>query len=169
MELKEVLLTRRSVRKFKEEPLSEEIILELLRAAMSAPSACNKQPWEFYVVTNQDKIRELSKSSMFSRYNAPLVIVVCGNLSRALPMQLSSYWIQDCSAATENILLRAADLGLGAVWCGAHPQKRVEEKIRKCLELDSKKIPLNIIFIGYPNENGNVRDKYNEKRVHYIK
>lgn len=106
---------------------------------------------------------------MFSRYHASLVIVVCGNLSRALPMQLSSYWVQDCSAATENILLRATDLGLGAVWCGAHPQKRVEEKIRKCLELDSKKIPLNIIFIGYPNENGNVRDKYNEKRIHYIK
>lgn len=168
MELKEVLLKRRSIRKFKDEIISEEIIDELLHAAMSAPSACNKQPWEFYVVTNKEKINELSKASMFSRYKAPLIIVVCGNLSRSLPSQLSPYWIQDCSAATNNILLRATDLGLGAVWCGAHPQKRVEERIRKCLDINEKQVPLNLIFIGYPAENQEPRDQYNEKRVHRI-
>ncbi len=169
MELKEVLLKRRSIRKFKEDLVSDEIIQELLYASMSGPSACNKQPWEFYVITNKEKIKELTKASMFTKYNAPLVIVVCGNLSKTLPLQLASYWVQDCSAATQNILLRVTDLGLGAVWCGAHPQKRVEERIRKCLELGDKIIPLNIIFIGYPNEEVEPRTQYNEKKVHYIK
>lgn len=169
MELKEVLLKRRSVRKYKEDKISEEIIEELLHAAMSGPSACNKKPWEFYVITNEDKLEEIRKASLFARFKSPLAIVTCGNLSKALPMQLSTYWIQDLSAATENILLRAVDLGLGACWCGAHPQKRVEENLRKCLDIPSNQVPLNIIFIGYPNEEHEPRDQYDEKKVHYIK
>ncbi len=169
MELKELLLKRRSVRNFTDEPVSEEMIEELLHAAMSGPSACNKKPWEFYVVTNEEKIEELKSASKFSKYSAKLVIVVCGNLSRALPMQMADYWIQDCSAATENILLRATDLGLGAVWCGIHPQKRAVEKTRKVLELSGKEIPLNIIFIGHPAEEPEARDQYEERNVHYIR
>jgi len=168
MELKDVLLKRRSVRRFTDEPVSEEQIRELLHAAMSGPSACNKQPWEFYVITNENVLEALRSASMFTKMKAKLAIVVCGNLSRALPMQMADYWIQDCSAATENILLRAADLGLGAVWCGIHPQKRAEERVRKCLGIDDKQVPLNIIFIGYPDEEPEARDQYDEKRVHYI-
>lgn len=169
MELKEVLLKRRSVRKFTEESVSDEMIEELLHAAMSGPSACNKKPWEFYVVTNEAKLEELKSASKFSKFSAKLVIVVCGNLSRALPMQMADYWIQDCSAATENILLRATDLGLGAVWCGLHPQKRAAEKVRNILGLSEKEIPLNIIYIGHPAEEPEARDQYEEKHVHYIK
>ena len=169
MEVKEALLKRRSIRKFKDEKISEELINELLIAAMSAPSACNKKPWEFFVITNEEKLQELKKASRFARYDAPLAIVVCGNLSKALPLQLSTYWIQDCSAATENILLRVTDLNLGAVWCGAHPQKRVEENIRKILNISEKEVPLNIIFIGYPTEECEPRDQYDNKKIHYIK
>ena len=146
MEVKEALLKRRSIRKFKDEKISEELINELLIAAMSAPSACNKKPWEFFVITNEEKLQELKKASRFARYDAPLAIVVCGNLSKALPLQLSTYWIQDCSAATQNILLRVTDLGLGAVWCGAHPQKNVEKKIKEILDLSDKLVPL-ILFL----------------------
>lgn len=167
MELKEVLLKRRSVRKFTQEPVSDEHIEELLHAAMSGPSACNRQPWEFYVITNEEMLDKLRSASMFTKMKAKLAIVVCGNLSRALPMQVASYWIQDCSAATENILLRATDMGLGAVWCGIHPQKRAEEKVRKCLSIDEKQIPLNIIYIGHPDETPEARDQYDERRVHY--
>ena len=124
MELKEVLKARRSIRKYKDEPVSKEDIDYLLHAAMSGPSACNRTPWEFYVITNKETLEKLRKASRFSNINAPLAIVVCGNLSRALPSQLSPYWIQDCSAATENILLAATDLKLGSLWCGIHPQKR---------------------------------------------
>ena len=169
MELKEVLLKRRSVRKFTEEPVSDEMIEELLRAAMSGPSACNKKPWEFYVVTNESVLEELKAASKFSRYSSKLAIVVCGNLKNALPMQLAEYWIQDCSAATENILLCATDLGLGAVWCGIYPQKRAEARMRKILGLSEKEIPLNLIFIGHPAEEPEARDQYEEKKVHYIK
>ena len=169
MEVKEALLKRRSVRKFTEAPVSEEMIDMLLHAAMSGPSACNKKPWEFYVITNEQKLQELKSASMFTRMSAKLAIVVCGNLSRALPMQMADYWIQDCSAATENILLQATDLELGAVWCGIHPQKRAEEKVRKCLGIPEKQIPLNIIYIGHPAEEPEPRDQYEESSVHYIR
>ena len=152
MELKEVLEKRRSVRKFTQEAVPEELVEELLHAAMSAPSACNRKPWEFWVVTEPETLEKLRKASRFTNYEAKLVIVVAGNLSRALPMQLGDYWIQDCSAATENILLRAVDLGLGAVWCGIHPQKRPVERVRELLGMTEGQIPLNIIFLGYPGE-----------------
>ena len=168
MELKEVLLKRRSVRKFTEEPVSKDYIDELMHAAMSGPSACNKRPWEFYVITNEKILEELKSASKFTKMSSKLAIVVCGDLSKTLPMRWSSYWIQDCSAATENILLRVTDLGLGAVWCGLHPQKGPVEKVKKMLGLGSKLIPLNIIFVGHPAEEPAARDQYEEKCVHYI-
>ena len=169
MELKEVLLKRRSVRKFTEEPVSEEMIQELLHAAMSGPSACNRKPWAFYAVTNPQKLEELKSSSKFTKMDAKLAIIVCGDLSKALPMQMADYWIQDCSAATENILLRVTDLGLGAVWCGIHPQEKAEERVREILELPENEIPLNIIYIGHPAEEPEARDQYEEECEHYVK
>ena len=169
MELEEVLQKRRSVRKFTQEAVPEELIDKLLHAAMSGPSACNRQPWEFWVVTEPETLEKLRKASRFTNYEAKLVIVVAGNLSRALPMQLSEYWIQDCSAATENILLRAVDLGLGGVWCGIHPQKRPVERVRELLGMTEKQIPLNIIFLGFPAESPEPRDQYQEKNVHWVK
>jgi len=169
MELREVLLKRRSVRKFTQEPVSEEMINELMHAAMSGPSACNKKPWQFYVVENQDVLEQLRQASKFTNMKAPLAIIVCGDLSNALPMQLGEYWVQDCSAATENILLRATDLGLGAVWCGIYPQKRAEKNVRELLGLKEHLIPLNIILVGHPNEEPAARDQYEEERVHFIR
>ena len=169
MELKEALLKRRSVRKFTEEPVSEEMIEELLHAAMSGPSACNKKPWDFYVVSNKEVLKELQSASKFTKMTAPLAMIVCGNLSKALPLGMAEYWIQDCSAATENILLRVTDLGLGAVWCGIHPQKGAEERVRNMLDIPKTQIPLNVIFIGHPAEEPEARDQYEEKYIHYIK
>lgn len=168
MELKEALLKRRSVRKFTDEPVSEEMIDELLHAAMSGPSACNKRPWEFYVVTNPDVLDGIRKSTMFSKMNAPLAIIVCGNLGKALPGGFAPFWVQDTSAATENILLRATDLGLGACWCGVHPVKRSEKRVSELLSLSDKVIPLNIIWVGHPKEEPAPRDQYDERAVHRI-
>lgn len=169
MELKEALLKRRSVRKFTEEAVSDEYITELLHAGMSGPSACNKTPWEFFVITNPEILEKLRKAARFSKISAPLAIVVCGNLSKALPLSFSSFWIQDCSAATENILLRVTDLGLGAVWCGVHPMKTAEKNVREALSLSEKLVPLNIIHIGHPLEEPESRDQFSEKKVHFIK
>ena len=168
MELQDVLQSRRSIRKYTEEPVSKEDIDLLMHAAMSGPSACNKMPWEFYVVTDEAVLEKLRNASRYSKIYAPLAIVVCGSLSRALPSQLAPYWIQDCSAATENILLAATDLGLGTVWCGIHPQKRAEERVREALGLTEKHIPLNIIYVGHPDQVQEPRDQYKETYIHYI-
>ena len=168
MEVKDALLKRRSIRKYLDKEVSDEIIEELLHAAMSGPSACNRRPWIFYVIKDQDKLSELRKASRFSNMNAPLAIVVVGDLSRSLPLQLKDFWIQDCSAATENILLRATDLGLGSLWCGIYPQKRPVERVKDILGITNSDIPLNIIYIGYGDEEKESRDQYEKNRVKVI-
>ena len=168
MEVKDALLKRRSIRKYLDKEVSDEIIEELLHAAMSGPSACNRRPWIFYVIKDQDKLNELRKASRFSNMNAPLAIVVVGDLSRSLPLQLKDFWIQDCSAATENILLRATDLGLGSLGCGIYPQKRPVERVKKILGITNSDIPLNIIYIGYGDEEKESRDQYEKNRVKVI-
>ena len=168
MEVKDALLKRRSIRKYLDKEVSDEIIEELLHAAMSGPTACNRRPWIFYVIKDQDKLNELRKASRFSNMNAPLAIVVVGDLSRSLPLQLKDFWIQDCSAATENILLRATDLGLGSLWCGIYPQKRPVERVKKILGITNSDIPLNIIYIGYGDEKKEGRDQYEKNRVKVI-
>ena len=112
---------------------------------------------------------ELKEASRFTKFDSKLAMIVCGNLHKALPVQLAPYWIQDCSAATENILLRVTDLGLGAVWCGIHPQKRAEKKVAELLDLKAHQIPLNIIFIGHPAEEPEARDQYEEKCVYFVR
>lgn len=169
MELKEALLRRRSIRKFTSQSVSEGMIEELMHAAMSGPSACNRRPWEFYAVTNEETLAELRRATHFSNMQAPLAIVVCGKLDRALPGDMAFYWVQDCSAATQNILLRATDLGLGAVWCGVHPQKRAEANVARVLGLEEGLVPLNIIHIGHPAEEQEPRDQYEAELVHYIR
>lgn len=140
----------------------------LLHAAMAGPSACNTMPWEFYVFTAPEKLAQLRKVTRFSNMNAPLAIVVCGNLKRSLPGSLAPFWVQDCSAATENILLAATDLGLGTVWCGIHPNQMAEKKIREVFPFPDDQIPLNIIYIGHPAEEPEARDQYNAERAHWI-
>ena len=168
MEVKDALFKRRSIRKYLDKEVSDEMIEELLHAAMSGPSACNRRPWIFYVIKDQDKLNELRKASRFSNMNAPLAIVVVGDLSRSLPLQLKDFWIQDCSAATENILLRVTDLGLGSLWCGIYPQKRPVERVKKILGITNSDIPLNIIYIGYGDEEKESRDQYEKNRVKVI-
>lgn len=169
MELNEVLQQRRSIRKFLSKNVEEDKISQLLHAGMSGPSACNKKPWAFYVVLNEEVLNKLMFSGRFTKIKAPLAIVVCGDLTHALPSPFDKYWIHDCAAASENILLEAVNLGLGAVWCGVHVQQDVEENVSKILALPEKHIPLNIIYIGYPDETREARDQYNDKYVHYIK
>ena len=168
MELEQALLARRSVRKFLPDKIDDETIHKLLYFAMCAPSACNKKPWEFYVIKDEEKLAEVKKASPFSNHNAPLAIVVAGNTRKALPMQLASYWIQDCSSAITHILLEATNLGLGSLWCGLHPQKRPVERVRKLLDEGEHIVPLGLILLGYPAETPEPRSQYDEKKVHII-
>ncbi len=162
------ILSRRSVRKFKDAPVEKEIVEKLLEAADAAPSACNRRPVKFYAITNSEKLEEISASGRFTKMKAPLVIVVVGNLRKALPLGLSDYWIHDAAAATENILIKATALGLGSCWCGVHPQKRVMAKISAALGLDEKEPPFAIIKLGYPNESHPAHSGYDPDRVIFI-
>ena len=166
--MENIILNRRSVRKFKDMPVERELIDQILEAACAAPSACNRKPVDFYVITGEERLDELSKCGRFTRMKAPLMIIVVGNLSRALPLGMAEYWLHDAGAASENILLGATALGLGSVGCGIHPQKKFMEKVSAALGLSSKQIPFSMIKIGYPDEFPAPHAGIDEKRVHFV-
>lgn len=161
----EHILARRSIRKYTAEPVSEEEITQLLKAAMAAPSASNRRPWEFVVVTEGEVLAALRRGLLFGRYQAPLAIAVCGNLHRAYPGFAKEFWVQDCSAATENLLLAASGLGLGAVWIGVYPIAPFVRHVRQVLGLPEHVVPLNIVYVGHPAEAKEPRTQFEEKRV----
>ena len=169
MEITEAILSRRSIRKYTDQAISNELIEQIVEAGCSAPSACNKKPYEIYVVTNEEKLVKLNKSGRFTNMPSKLKIVVCGNKKKALPFGMGEYWIQDASAVTQNMLIMINALGLGACWCGCHPQKDVVKNIQEILELDEHIIPLALLNIGYPNEEKEPHSGYDLNKVHYIK
>ena len=168
MKVIEAILNRRSVRKYLNKAVEEKKICEILESAMAAPSAVNKQPWEFYVVKNpemQDKLRE---STPYTNFNSPLIIIVAGNKERFLPDEKEDFWVQDCSAAAQNILISAASLELGTCWCGLYPKTEAVRAVRDILSLSEDIIPLALIHIGYPESEIDARTQYNEDYVHII-
>jgi nitroreductase len=168
MHVDEATLKRRSVRKFKQQPIDDDIIDQLLKSAMAAPSACNKRPWEFYVIKNKDIQDDIRQISRYFSWNSTLMIIVAGNEKRSVNHRINDFWIQDCAAATENMLLTATSLGLGTCWCGLSPMVTPVKKVRKILNLEEHIIPLALIHIGYPDEELEPRTQYNQKRVHVI-
>ena len=168
MNTKEAILSRRSVRKFLDTPISRDQINALLESGYNAPSACNRKPVDFYVITSKEKLTALCSSGRFTNMPSPLVIVVAGNLKRALPRSFSEYWIQDASAACQNILLMATELGLGACWNGVYPQKDVVHTVSEIIGADEGVIPLAIIRIGYPAEAHDSHSGYDESVVTFI-
>jgi len=161
------LFARRSVRAFQAEDVEEDLVRDLLEAAMAAPSAVARDPWEFVVIRDRDiraKIAEgLPHGKMIAK--APVGIIVCGDLNRAHDGQLS-YMLQDCSAAIENLLLAASTLGLGACWLGVHPREERITHIRSVLKLPESVIPIAAIAIGWPAESHERRTRYREEAVH---
>lgn len=163
----EHILARRSVRKYTAEPVSQENILELLQAAMAAPSASNRRPWEFVVVTDEQLLARLRAGLVFGRYAAPMAIAVCGNMKRALPWPATDFWIEDCSAATQNLLLAATGLGLGAVWVGVYPLGPFVRHVSKALALPKHVTPLGVVYVGHPLVDREPRTQYDEHQVHW--
>lgn len=147
--------------------MEKEKIELLLKAAMAAPSAMNSKPWEFVVVTDSDVLEKIRSALMFGKFNAPAAIAVCGNTSLLKRPMASKFWVQDCSAATQNILLAAIGLGLGTVWCGVHPVHVFTKRISEILALPAYVIPLNIVYLGYPAEEKNPRTQFDQSRVHW--
>ena len=165
----ETILKRRSIRKFKDTKVSDEIIEKLLVSAMAAPSARNAQPWEFYVVTNEEKILEIRNIAKNFDFNSHLLIIVCGNKTRTITQNDNDFWMQDCAAAVENILLQATEEGLGTVWCGLFPVIERAEKVKETLNMPNEIIPMALLHVGYPDEEKEERSQYKEEYIHYVK
>lgn len=165
------IMTRVSVREFTGEKITEAQIDTLLRAAMAAPSAINKQPWAFIVVTDEEVIAQLGEALPYSRCsNHPAIAVIpCGDLSKAIPGEMANFWINDVSAATENLLLAAHAMGLGAVWTGLHPDMNRAKLVQEMLDLPEHIIPLCVVPVGVPAEQPDIKDKYKEENIHYNK
>ena len=162
------IMTRTSVRAYSDREIRAEFVDTLLRAAMAAPTAMNLQPWQFVVITDRATLDSIASNcrniSMASQ--AQLAIAVCGDLDIADKGEGQPYWIQDCSAATENLLLAAHAMGLGAVWCGIYPIEERVAFVRSLLQLPDNIIPLNIVPIGYPAAATSPKDKYKPERIH---
>ncbi len=163
------IMTRVSVRNFTGEKISDEQIETLLRAGMAAPSAINKQPWAFVVIKDEAILAKLGEALPYSRCsNKPAIAIIpCGDLSKAIPGEMAGFWINDVSAATENILLAAHAMGLGAVWTGLHPDMNLAKMVQEMLGMPEHIIPLCIVPVGIPAENPDVKDKFNTDNIHY--
>lgn len=165
----QTILTRTSIRQYKDQPVEKEKIEAMLRAGMAAPTAVNRQPWHFVVVNDKAKLNELAAANPRAGMlkSAPLAIVVCGDMAKAMQGKGQAYWIQDCSAATENILLAAHSLGLGAVWTGVYPMDDRVGPLSEMLKLPETIIPLCTIVIGYPAEQPEPKNKWKPENISY--
>jgi nitroreductase len=159
----DAILARRSIRKYTDEPVSEEHITAMLEAAMSAPSGMNLKPWHFVVVSERERLDRLGAAtkSWGMLKEAPLAVVVCGD-----PAISEKYWDQDSIAALENLLIAVSMLGLGGVWLGCHPNPERVGPVREILGIPEPVVPIAVLSIGHPAEEKEPRTQYDEERVH---
>ena len=165
METLEAITTRRSIRKYTDEKISEDVIKQVLNAAMCAPSAGNEQPWHFIVIDEREVLNKIPKIHPFAHMlkNAPAAILVCGDKSLE---KYNGYWIQDCSAAAQNLLLAVHSLGLGAVWLGVYPVEDRIKNFQKLLNMPENVFPLALIALGHPAETKISESRFIQERVH---
>ena len=162
--------SRKSVRQYTSEPVSESDIQTILKAAMAAPSAVNFQPWRFVVVTEREQLDAMAEILPYAKMlrQAPAAIVVCGE-TLWMGGNENPYWQQDCAAATQNLLLAVEALGLGAVWTGVYPNQDLYPKLHNYLNLPSTVQPFCCIPVGHPAGNDQPKDKWKPENIHYGK
>ena len=165
-----VIARRTSVRRFDEtKDVGDEAVETLLRAAMSAPSALNLQPWEFIVVRDKAKLAALAAANRYGSMiaHAPAAIVVCGDTRQEASGEPNKWWALDCSAATENLLLAAIAQGLGAVWTAVYPHDDRIAAARKILAIPERYVPLCVVPVGHPADpSAKPKDKWNSGKIH---
>jgi nitroreductase len=165
MDAIEAIMTRRSIRRFKEGAISEQNVRLLLEAAMSAPSAGNEQPWQFIVIDDRKILDEIPGIHPYTAMlkQASMAILVCGDVSLE---KHKGFWVQDCSAATQNLLLAAHALGLGAVWTGFHPMEDRVRGMQRLLGLPDHVVPLALVPLGHPDQPSGRKERFREDRIH---
>jgi len=162
----DAIYKRRSIRKYTSKRVPDEKLLEFVKAGMNAPSAGNQQPWRFVIVTERsilDRIPDVHPYAEMLK-QAPAAILVCGDLGLE---SHKGYWVQDCSACTENILLEIADQGFGGVWLGVYPREERVEGLRKLLNIPENVVPLALIAVGYPAEQKPPKNEFDKSRIRY--
>lgn len=164
------IMTRTSIRQFTSRPIAKDTLLTIVKAGMAAPSAVNLQPWSFIVIDDRETLQKLNSVHPYANLKtATAAIVVCGLPDKTDNESIRAYWVQDCSAATENILLAAHAFGIGAVWCGVYPNPERIPSVKEVLEIPENVEPLNIITMGWPDQNPEPKDKWKEENVHFQK
>lgn len=165
----EDIMTRTSVRAYSDKEVGSEQIDTLLRAAMAAPTAGNKQPWRFVVINDKATLNAISENfhTMTMAKDASVAVIMCGDVTATFDGDGRDYWIQDVSASSENLLLAAHAMGLGAVWCGIYPQMSRVEQFSEMLHLPENIIPMACICIGYPAGETTPKDKWKPEYIHY--
>jgi len=165
MDTIKAIMTRRSIRRFKDRPVDEKSIAILLQAAMQAPSASNRQPWHFIVITERGLLSAIPEFHPHAKmlFQTPAAIMICGDIRIEESIE---YINTDCSAATQNLLLAAHDLGLGAVWLGIYPRERRVAEIRKLLGIPRTITPIALVALGYAAEEKEPEERFQPKRVH---
>ena len=165
MEAMTALLTRRSVRSFTEKDVSEADLEVLLRAAMAAPSAGNAQPWEFVVIRDRALLKKVGEINPYATFadKAPLGILVAANLTLE---RFPGYWIEDTSAAMENLLLAAHSLGLGAVWTGIYPVEERVSAFRALVGAPAHVVPMGFAVVGHPKKQPEAAERFLPARIH---
>lgn len=160
------ILLRRSIRHYTSDPVPATMVTDLLRAAMAAPSAGNEQPWQFVVINDRALLDRIPRFHPYARmlHEAPTAILVCGDLSKIIH---EGYWVQDCAAATENLLLAATELKLGAVWVGVYPREERVEAFRELLGIPQNIVPFALVPVGFPDEEKEPVDRFDSRRIHY--
>jgi nitroreductase len=166
MEIIKGILTRRSIRKYLDKKITKEQIYELVKAGMHAPSARNQQPWHYIIIDDSKLLNTISDIHPYAKMlpQAKWAIIVCGDENLELS---KGYWVVDCSAATQNILLAAHGLGLGAVWLGLHPREERKNAIKDLFHLPANIQPLSLISIGYPAEEKDQSERFKMERIHH--
>lgn len=165
MDAMQAILTRRSVRKYSNEKITEKTIFKLLNAGVSAPSAGNEQPWQFVIIDKKEILDKITNYHPHSKMlkEAQVAILVCGDLNLETN---KGYWMIDCSAATQNILIAARALGLGSCWLGIYPREERIVAIRDILKIPEHIIPFSLISLGYPGEEQKTVDRLDDFRIH---
>ena len=169
-EVIKLIMSRKSVRSFLNLPLTKSQLELIIEAGMSAPSANNKQPWSFIAITERELLDQLADKLPYAKmlYEATAAIVVCGIPEKSGDSP-EGYWVQDCSAATQNILLAIESMGLGAVWTGVYPRAERVDAVREVLSIPKTVFPLNVIPIGFPKSEGRSKDKFRPENIRWDK
>ncbi len=166
MDIMEALHTRRSIRKFEDKPVPEAMVKQILEAAMMAPSAGNAQPWQFVVIDDRTTLKGMADMHPHIKMvaQATLGIIVCGDLTKE---KYPGFWVQDCSAAMQNLLLAVHGLGLGGVWTGIYPSEDVIAPFRQMFNIPEHIMPFCFAPIGWPAQSLKSNSRFKEDRVHY--